>query len=77
MKTTDDLLDLLKDGKYHSFFKLLRKTGLSKTKLQSLLYFLRDYDFIMFGSSHPRSVRMSDPMQRFWQKIKEIEQSKK
>lgn len=73
MESIDNFMDLLEDGKYHTIYELIGKSNLPRGKFQSLLMFLREYNFIMFGPAYRRIVKMNPLMHEFWQKIKQIE----
>jgi hypothetical protein len=73
MTTIDNILSLLKDGKWHNREEITEKIGLSETKTELALNFLREYNFIRF-SNDIKKAKLEPSTQRFILELLTFEQ---
>lgn len=72
MPPIDDILDVLKDGKWHSLKKISEKTRLHELKVELLTNFLAEYDFIELDEKEHKT-RLTQPLLDFLRKVQDIE----
>ena len=73
MSTLDEVLYLLKDGKWHNIKEIAEKTELPENKAEAILEFLNDYDFIQLNETN-KKTKLKPSTAKF---IKEIQQLEK
>lgn len=74
----DIVLDLLSDGKYHSFDDIMnRQTMLNENQLEAILAFFEDHEFVRRlrkgWSTRTRKVMLTPAMLMFLERLKELE----
>ncbi len=52
---TESIIELLRDGKWHTLEEISRKTRLHEFKIEILTDFLADYSFIEFNKKERRA----------------------
>ena len=72
MTVIDEILWLLKDGKWHNLEEVTEKTTLSKYKTEIAVSFLWEYDFINFNKND-RKVRLQPTIHKFIYEIQRLE----
>lgn len=73
MPTIDQILLLLTDNKWHNLDELTQKVALSQAKLEQVINFLTEYDFIQMGQN-PKKVKLKPQLLKFLTEIQQIEQ---
>ena len=68
----DEILNILKNGKWHDLREISEKTCLHKAKVEMLTTFLAQYNFIELDAKEHRT-RLTKPLFNFMKKIKELE----
>jgi hypothetical protein len=63
-RTTENLIELLKDGKWHTLEELSRIAKLHEFKVQVLAEFLADYSFLELNKKE-RRARSSKAFEKF------------
>jgi len=51
----DNIVELLKDGKWHTIKEISKKTNLHEFKIEILTQFLADYSFLEFKKKEKRA----------------------
>jgi len=51
----DNVIELLKDGKWHTIEEIRKKTNLHEFKIEILTQFLADYSFLEFRKKEKRA----------------------
>jgi len=69
---TDEILHLLKDGKWHSVNEIAQRTQLHQFKLEILLGFMAEYNFLQIDKNHQKA-KLSDVALKFLNKIESVE----
>jgi len=69
----DEILDVLKNGKWHDLKEISEKTNLHKIKVELLTSFLAAYDFIELDEKEHKT-RLTPPLLNFLKKVREIEE---
>ena len=72
MPVIDQILWLLKDGKWHDLKEITEKVSLPKFKAEIAVSFLSEYDFIQLSET-ARIVRLKPSMLEFIDEIQRIE----
>ena len=67
MYAIDEILALLEDGHWHSFDEIAEKSGLRSMKLEVLLDFLTEYEFINFDPER-REIKLTNLILRLFGK---------
>lgn len=68
----DEILWLLKDGKWHNSEEILEKCSSPKSKVEMGVSFLREYDFIQVDESG-RKAKLRPLMRNFIDEIQRVE----
>ena len=68
----DEILWLLKDGKWHDLKKIAEKCSLPESKAKMAVSFLWEYDFIELNENE-RKARLRPPILRFIDEIQRVE----
>jgi len=69
----DQILDLLKNGKWHDLKEISQKTQLQKLKVELLADFLAEYNFIELNKEE-QITRLTPTLLNFLNKIREVEE---
>jgi len=69
----DEILDVLKNGKWHGLKEISEKTQLQGLKVELLTNFLAEYDFVELNKKEHKT-RLTPPLLDFLSKIREIEE---
>jgi len=69
----DEILDVLKNGKWHDLKEISEKTQLQGLKVELLTDFLAEYDFIKLNKKEHKT-RLTQPLLDFLRKIQGIEE---
>ena len=72
MSAIDEILWLLKDGKWHSLREILEKCSLPKSKVEMAVSFLWEYDFIQVNENG-RKAKLRPFMVNFIDEIQRVE----
>jgi len=64
----DQLIAVLKDGEWHPIDEVIEKCGLSTSEAQSVIEFLKRYEFIEIDIDSQK-VRIASSLQRFLLKV--------
>jgi len=68
----DKILAILDNGEWHELTEVAQKTGTQKSRVELISSFLAAYNFLEYDKK-TKSMRLSDQLQFFLRKIKEIE----
>ena len=68
----DEILWLLKDGKWHNLKKIMEKCSLSESEVKIAVSFLWEYDFIQV-SENGRKARLRPRILKFIDEIQRVE----
>jgi len=69
----DEILDVLKNGKWHDLKEISEKTQLQGLKVELLTNFLAKYDFIKLNKKEHKT-RLTSQLLDFLRKIRDIEE---
>jgi len=69
----DEILDVLKNGKWHNLKEISEKTQLQGLKVELLTEFLAEYDFIELDKKEQKT-RLAPPLFNFLRKIRDLEE---
>lgn len=72
LSTIDEILWLLKDGKWHNLREIIEKGSLSKSKMEMAVSFLWEYDFIQVNENG-RKAKLRPLMVNFIEDIQRVE----
>lgn len=72
MSAIDEILWLLKDGKWHDLKEVTEKVALSKIKTEIAVSFLREYNFILLNEK-TKKVRLQPSTREFIEEIQRLE----
>jgi hypothetical protein len=72
MSALDEILLLLKDGKWHDLEEITKKLALSKIKTELAVSFLSEYDFIQLNKNN-RGVKLQSSTLEFVNQIQRLE----
>ena len=72
MSTIDEILGLLKDGKWHDLEEIAEKAALPKVKAEMVVNFLAEYDFIQLNKNDEQ-VKLKRSILEFFNEIQRIE----
>ncbi len=73
MLAIDDVLELLKNGRWHDVSEVVKKSRLHESKVEKILRFLTEYKFITLNNEQ-KKARLTPTMLKF---LREIERPKK
>lgn len=68
----DEILWLLKDGKWHDLKKIIEKGSLSKSKVEMVVSFLWEYNFVQLNENG-RKARLGPRILKFIDEIQRVE----
>ncbi len=71
MSTIDDVIMLLKDGKWHDIKEVTETVTLPKPKTEMIISFLKEYDFIQQEGT--KKIRLQASMLEFIEGIQRLE----
>ena len=72
MSTIDQILQLLKDGKWHDVNEIAEKTALPQSKIKLAFEFLNEYDFAQLKENN-ESAKLKQSIVEFVEKIQRLE----
>jgi len=72
----DEILDVLKNGKWHDIREISEKTHLRERKVEMITGFLAQYHFIELNRKE-RKTRLTQPLQEFLRRVQELEDKEK
>ena len=72
MSTIDEILWLLKDGDWHNLEEIAEKAEIPKVKVDRVVSFLGEYDFIQINEDIKR-VKLKQSILEFFNEIQRIE----
>lgn len=72
MSAIDEILWLLKDGKWHELEEITEKAALPKFKAELVVSFLGEYDFIQLNKND-RRVKLQPSTLKFIKEIQHLE----
>lgn len=67
MPTIDQVLELLENGDWHELTEIARKSGLQQSKLEAVVDFLAEYEFIHVDKEQQRA-KLTHPVLKFLKK---------
>lgn len=73
MSTIDDVIMLLKDGKWHDIQEVTETISLPKPKAEMVISFLSEYDFIQ--QEDGKKIRLQASMLEFIEGIQRLEKA--
>lgn len=73
MSAIDEILELLKDEKWHDLNQITEKSRLNKFEVEAVSNFLAEYHFIQLDKER-REARLTPPALSFLKKIQRIEE---
>jgi DNA-binding IclR family transcriptional regulator len=76
MSVVDEILWLLRDGKWHNLDEIGQNTALTRYKAEMALNFLEEYDFVHLNVKENR-VRLQPSIHEFIKKIQHVEREEK
>ena len=76
MLVIDEILDLLKDGKWHTMNEVMEKSRLNEFKAETVMSFLAEYSFIQQDKEH-KKARLTPPTLDFLESIQRVEEESK
>jgi len=72
----DEILDVLKNGKWHDLKEISEKTKLHELKVELLANFLAEYDFIELDKKEHKT-RLKTPLLDFLRKVRDLEKKER
>jgi predicted transcriptional regulator len=72
MSTIDQILQLLKDGKWHDVNEIAEKTALPQSKIKLAFEFLNEYDFAQLKENN-ESAKLKPSIIEFVEEIQRLE----
>lgn len=72
MLAIDQILELLKNGEWHGLREIADKTGLQEFKVEVIMSFLAEYNFLKFNKKE-KKMKMSPELVLFLKKVEEME----
>jgi len=60
MSAIDDVVDLLKDGEWHSLKDLAKSLKLTQEKLRQIIQFLKNLDLVKLDEKHEKAIISPD-----------------
>ena len=72
MSTIDEILWLLKDGKWHDLKEIAEKVALPQDKVEMVASFLAEYDFIQLKENN-KQAKLKPTILEFFKEIQRIE----
>ena len=73
LSAIDDILELLKDGRWHNVREAVERSGLHESKVEKILSFLAEYKFIALNKEQ-QEAKLTPTMLKF---LKEIQRTNK
>jgi predicted transcriptional regulator len=76
MSAIDDILWLLKDGKWHDVQEVTKTVALPKAKAETVISFLSEYDFIQLNENEDaKKIKLKPSMLQFIEGIRRLEET--
>jgi len=76
MSAIDDILWLLKDGKWHDVQEVTKTVALPKAKAKTVISFLSEYDFIQLDENEDaKKIKLKPSMLQFIEGIRRLEET--
>ena len=76
MSAIDDILWLLKDGKWHDVQEVTKTVALPKAKAEMVISFLGEYDFIQLNENEDaKKIKLKPSMLQFIEGIRRLEET--
>jgi DNA-binding IclR family transcriptional regulator len=72
MPQIDEILSILRNGKWHDIREICEKTRMNALKVELLTNFLLEYNFIELDKKESKT-RLTKPLYQFLKKIEESE----
>jgi len=70
----DKIIELLKDGKWHSIKEISQKSKIHEFKIEILAHFLADYSFLKLNKKE-REAKLSEVFAEFLKKIYRVQKA--
>ena len=70
--STETILQLLENGKWHYLKDITEKTCLPRFKVENVTKFLAKYNFVKLDEAEQK-VKIDPPTNRFFKKIRQLE----
>ena len=64
LQEIDEVMDIIKNGQWHTLEDIINKTKLPKPKTNKILEFLANYNFIDLDSKH-KKVKVTHSLMKF------------
>jgi DNA-binding IclR family transcriptional regulator len=74
MSAIDDILWLLKDGKWHNVEDITQSVALPKSKAETVISFLGEYNFIQLNEN-VKKIKIQPSMLEFIEGIQRLEET--
>lgn len=74
MSFIDEILERLKEDKWHDLYQIMEKFQLNELKAEAVTNFLAEYNFVQLDKERSK-VRLTPPALNFLTKIQRIEES--
>lgn len=74
MSAIDKVLFLLKDGNWHTLKEITEKVSLSKSKLEKVAVFLKEYGFIKLNRE-TKDLKIQSTIRKFLEEIEALEKN--
>lgn len=72
MLAIDEILEVLRNGKWHDLKEVTEKTGLHEVKVKLITSFLAEYDFVQRDPTSSM-VKLAPQLRSFLKKIQDLE----
>jgi DNA-binding IclR family transcriptional regulator len=69
----DEILSVLKNGKWHDLKEISEKTNMKEPKVEMLTDFLAEYSFVELDQKEHKT-RLTQPLLHFLRKVQELEE---
>jgi len=72
MMSTETILRLLENGKWHYLKDITEKTHLNSSKVENVTKFLANYNFVKLDEAEQK-VKLDPPTNRFLKRLRQLE----
>ncbi|MDH5437286.1 MAG: hypothetical protein OEX76_00105 [Candidatus Bathyarchaeota archaeon] len=71
MSAIDDILELLKNGRWHDVREVVKKSRLHESKVETILSFLAEYKFIALNKEQQKA-KLNPTMLKFLKEVQHL-----
>lgn len=75
MSAIDEILEVLNDGKWHDSKQIMEKSGLPEFKIQMILSFLAEYNFVELDKKRQKT-KLAVALVSFFKRAQRIERER-